>query len=307
MYDYLKPIHVLLSDGLNRREYTFEPEELRSVATTFKSSYAYLYDEELKGNIKSTNAHFIHLYDKYALTDNQDIYNLETGKYDSKDNSITLALAPKVQSLFHFKVGTSTIDTFGLYSIIHKVEGDVFYDGQLFYKNGVIEIVDANLDNVKTTAIVDSSGNRRYVSILGNDGVLYHLKDELRVPSNFTNAGIRYMSHNINNDANMVVIVYETGRVVIFDYRTGTVKIAEKAVEKVSIFDYVKSNIQSKKSVVKDNTLYSYSDSLELIKLLEDKPISDDGKGNYVSGDSTTDKKSEKYQLKMLKFYYHTA
>ena len=307
MYDYLKPIHVLLSDGLNRREYTFEPEELRSVATTFKSSYAYLYDEELKGNIKSTNAHFIHLYDKYALTDNQDIYNLETGKYDSKDNSITLALAPKVQSLFHFKVGTSTIDTFGLYSIIHKVEGDVFYDGQLFYKNGVIEIVDANLDNVKTTAIVDSSGNRRYVSILGNDGVLYHLKDELRVPSNFTNAGIRYMSHNINNDANMVVIVYETGRVVIFDYRTGTVKIAEKAVEKVSIFDYVKSNIQSKESVVKDNTLYSYSDSLELIKLLEDKPISDDGKGNYVSGDSTTDKKSEKYQLKSNYSTYYNA
>ena len=306
-YDYLKPIRVLLSDGINQREYLFEPEQLRLVATTFKTSYAYLYDGKLKGNIVTTSGNFIHLYDKYALTDTNGIYNLETGQFESTSSSVSLSFETTVQSLFHFKVGTSTIDTFGLYSIIHRIDGDVFYDGQLFFKNGSIEIVDANLDNVKTTAIVDSSGNKSYISILGNDGVIHHLKDEFHVPSNFTNSGIRYMSHNINNDSNMVVVIYDTGRVVIFDYRTGTEKVAEKAVEKVSIFDYVRSHVQPKDSVIKDNILYSYSDSLELAKLLEDKPISDDGKGNYVFGDSTNDKKSEKYQLKSNYSTYYNA
>ena len=307
-YDYVKPVKIVLKDNKNEKVYTYEANDLRNLVTTFKNSYAYIYGDKLKGNVETIDAKVIHLYNEYALTDNFDVYDLSLGKYVSKDSHFSLEDTNKTESLFHFELGSTSIDTYTTYSIIHKPDGDVLYDGQLFYKNGSVEIVDLSLDNVKTTALIDYSGDKSYVTILGNDGIIYHLKNDLRLPDSFTNKNIKAMSHNINNDSNIVVIMYENGRVVVFDYRTGNEKTSEKAIKKVSFFNYVKDVVSvSSDSVVKDNTMYSYSDSLDLVKKLEKKPIVEDGRGNYIFEDSSTDKPTSKYQLSSNYTTYYNA
>ncbi len=306
-YDYSSSIKIVLDDGKNKKVYTYEAEDLRNPVTTFKNSYAYLYDGKLKGNITTTNDHFIHLYDKYAMTENFDIYNLENGKFESKDNHYTLAVVGDNVPLFEFRVGESRIETYAKYSIIHKKDQDIVYEGQLFNNSGSIEIVDANLENVKTTAIVDTSGNKSFVTVLGNNGILYDLKDEIHLPTKFTNSNIRYMSHNIGNNSNMVVVMYETGRVVVFDYRTGSELEAEKAIDKISIFDYIKNSNSFQKSIFDDHFIQDYNDSIELQKKLEETPLYGDGDGNYFTGDSNDTSKTNSYQLATKYATYYNA
>lgn len=292
-YNYDSSIKIVLSDGKNKKVYSYGAEDLRNHVTTFKNTYAYLYDGKLKGNIKTVNDSFIHIYDKYALTENYDIYDIEKGKFESQNNSFTITDTSRSDSLFSFNVDEAKIDTYLKYSIIHKKGEDIIYEGQLFYQNGSLEIIDPDLDNVKTTAIIDQSGNKNFVTVLGNNGILYNLKDELQLPSRFTNANIKYMSHNINNDSNMIVVMYDTGRVVVFDYRTGTEKIAEKATEKISVIEYIKSSGAFQSSIIDENNMIqSYDDSVELQKKLEEKPLYSDGEGNYFSGDVDNNQKT---------------
>ena len=306
-YDYSSSIKIVLSDGKNKKVYSYGAEDLVNTVTTFKNTYAYIYDGKLKGNIKTTSDQYIHIYGKYALTKNYDIYDLEKEEFKSRSNNYSLTDTGKIISLFEFDIGEAKVDTYYKYSVIHKKDQDIYYDGQLFYQNGSLEIIDASLENVKNTVIIDKSGNKNFVTVLGTNGIIYNLKDEIQLPSRFTNANIKYMTHNINNNSNMVVVMYDTGRVVVFDYRTGTEKVVEKATEKISIFEYIKSSSAFQKSIIDDNVIQSYDESIELQKKLEEKPIYVDGDGNYFFGDTDNEKKSTNNFINSSYVTYYNA
>ena len=305
-YDYTSSIEIVLSNGRNKKVYSYEAEDLRNKVSTFKNSYAYIYQDKLKGNIKSPNDNFIHIYDRYALTEKLAIYDMLEEKFISSSNKFSLSNID-TRSLFHFDIDKVSIDTYYRYSVIHKKEGDTIYEGQLFYQDGVIEIVDGELNNYKFSTIVGKSGNKNYLTVLGRDGIIYNLKDEILFPSRFTNKNIRYMSHNINNDSNMVVVMYESGGVVVFDFRTGSQKLLEKATEKVSIFDYIKKSVNSKESMMKKNVINDYYQGVNLIKKLEENPISDDGRGNYILDDKNSSNKSFGSLKSNYVTYYNTV
>ena len=306
-YDYSSSIKIVLSDGKNKKVYSYGAEDLVNTVTTFKNTYAYIYDGKLKGNIKTTSDQYIHIYGKYALTESYDIYDLEKGEFKSRSNNYSLTDTGKIISLFEFDIGEAKVDTYYKYSVIHKKDQDIYYDGQLFYQNGSLEIIDASLENVKNTVIIDKSGNKNFVTVLGTNGIIYNLKDEIQLPSRFTNANIKYMTHNINNNSNMVVVMYDTGRVVVFDYRTGTEKVVEKATEKISVFEYIKSSSVFQKSIIDDNVIQSYDESIELQNKLEEKPIYTDGDGNYFSGDTDNEKKSTNNSINSSYVTYYNA
>ena len=84
------------------------------------------------------------------------------------------------------------------------------------------------------------------------------------------------MSNNINNNSNIVVVMYESGRVVVFDYHTGSEIIAEKATEKVSLLDYIKENTTNEMTSLPSISKNSYAKSLELAELLTEKPLKEE-------------------------------
>ena len=274
-YNYLSDIKVVLENQSDIREYEYKAEDLQNKVTTINDKYAYIYDGELKGNIKTNNKQYIHLYGKYALTKDNEIYNIETNKKETI-NSKSLSKATDTNPLFEFNLSDKKIRTYYNYSIISNSNGNILYDSQLFYSNGELEIVDNNIDNIKTTAIVEHTGSKDYVTILGTDGVIYNLKDDIVFPPKFNNSNIKYMSNNINNNSNIVVVMYESGRVVVFDYHTGSEIIAEKATEKVSLLDYIKENTTNEMTSLPSISKNSYAKSLELAELLTEKPLKEE-------------------------------
>ena len=90
--------------------------------------------------------------------------------------------------------------------------------------------------------ILDNYSKNNYVTVLGKDGALYNLKSPISMPTNFSNKGIMSITNNVDSDTSTVILIYKTGKVVIFDYRTGAELVTEKATEDVSIFEYFKEN-----------------------------------------------------------------
>lgn len=285
-YNYSSSLKIVVSDGINRRVYLYNAEKLNKKITTFDNKYAYIYEGNLKGNIKNTPDKFIHIYGDLALTDNYSIYDLSSGKFISRDNLISIDLLKTPVSLYSFKYDDTVIDTYYNYSVIHNGSIDTIYDKQIFVRNNHIDIVDSLLDSKKDTVILDNYANKDYLTILGNDGVIYNLKNDIKLPASFTNKNIVDMTSNLNSNNSIILVLYDNGKVISFDYRTGTQDISEKATKSISLFDYFKENLSYRKALVND-TIGNYQESLELKELLEDKPIINED-DNYTTSDGSS-------------------
>lgn len=310
-YDYQSQIKVLLTGGFrNQKEYTYEPDDLVHKVSTFDNSYAYIHDGQLKGNISSLKITPIHIYEDLVLADDLGIYDLSKGKITGYNTSTDMKVKSTVEPLFHFDLGVTKIDTFYNYSVIHKQDTDVVYEGQLFFQNGNLELVDKYLENDKSTVLVKTSGNKSYVTVLGNDGSLHDLKEEISLPNDFTNSGIEQMSNNIKNKGNMVVVMYTSGRVVVFDFFTGTQKEVEKATKNVSFIQYMKENLKFSNMFGTTSSIKAdYESSKELKESLEKNPIIQDGNGDYLLGEKSSkgEETEGKYQLASNYVSYYNA
>lgn len=47
---------------------------------------------------------------------------------------------------------------------------------------------------------MDSYGNNEYHTILGTDGMLHDLKENIKVPNDFKNSKIKFMTDNIGHN-----------------------------------------------------------------------------------------------------------
>lgn len=283
-YNYKSNLKIVVMDGVNTRKYTYTAEDLVNKVTTFDNNYSYIYEDKLVGNVNVKDEKFIHLYDNKALTADLKIYDLEKESIISRNNTFNVSLLTDAIALQKSEYEGVLIDTFGTYSIIHKENGDLLFESQIFVKDGVLEIVDGQLDNVKNSIIIDEYAKDNYVSVLGTDGIIYDLKESIKKPNNFTNKNIKYMSNNLNTKSSIVVVMYDTGKVVVFDYRTGRKVEEKKATEDVSVVDYFKDNLTSKDSILEPSKLTeSYKEALDVKKNLEKDPILTTVKGEYIT------------------------
>ena len=283
-YDYQSKIKVVVSDGRNSKTYTYSPGELRNLTTTYGKKYAYIYGGKLKGNIDDikSKGKFIHIYKNLALTDEVEVFDITTGEQIENGLIFTVSLQDEATPLFSFDYKNSKIDTYYNYSIIDNGGDDINYDNQLFVKNGKVEIIDSMLDSYHNMIIVDSYSKNDYVTTLGKDGMIYNLKSNISMPSNFSNKSILSMSNNIESDNSAVILIYKSGKVVIFDYRTGRELVLEKATEDISIFDYFRENFNPAEPIISNNITNSYQEALNLKELLKDNPIESNGSGGYT-------------------------
>lgn len=302
-YNYKSDLKIVVMDGVNTRKYIYNAEDLVNKVTTFDNNYAYIYENKLIGNVKVKDDKFIHLYDNKALTADLKIYDLEKESIISRNNTFNISLLTDAIPMHKFEYDGVLIDTFGSYSIIHKENGDLLFESQIFVKDGVLEIVDGQLDNVKNSIIVDEYAKDNYVSVLGTDGIIYDLKESIKKPNNFANKNIKYMSNNLNTKSSIVVVMYDTGKVVVFDYRTGRKVEEKKATEDVSVVDYFKENLSSKENLLEPSKLNeSYKEALDVKKNLEKDPILTTLKGEYITQSNNDEKDKNNNSTVVQKF-----
>ena len=288
-YDYQSDLKIYISDELNKKSLVFKPSDLLNKVSVYGNKYAYIYDGKLSGNFKSPKEKFVHIYEDKALNEKGAIFDITKEGYISGDNELKTELLVESKPLYSFTYNDVKIDTFGLYSIIHRVNSDIYFDNQVFVKDGTLEIVDSSLDIVNNSVIVDEYAKKNYSTVLGNDGTIYNLKSEIKFPRNFDNSKIEYMSNNINSKNSMVVVMYETGKVVIFDYRTGKLITSKRATSDISIIDYFKENFKARSSSVSDDLSSDYEESLKLLSNIEENPIIESD-NKYVIDDKKKDK-----------------
>lgn len=304
-YNYKSKLKIVISDGTNRNIKFIYPEDVIHKVSTYDDKYAYIYEEQLKGNVSSIDDKVIHIYGDKVLTDNLDVYSIGEEKYLSKDNKYEVSLLSEVVPLFEFSYDNKVINTYYNYSEIITAEEKLIYENQLFVKNGNIEIVDYNLDNKKDCIIIDNYSDNNYVTVLGVDGVLYNLKSAIKLPVNFSNKNISEISNNINSNSSIVLVLYENGKVVAVDYRTGKEETLAKADINTTFAEYFKDSISYRKAAINSSLTNNYEESLALVDLLEDNPIEEDSEGNYTKG--SIDKKNDTTTLNSGYISYYNS
>lgn len=304
-YNYKSKLKIVISDGTNRNIKFIYPEDVIHKVSTYDDKYAYIYEEQLKGNVSSIDDKVIHIYGDKVLTDNLDVYSISEEKYLSKDNKYEVSLLSEVVPLFEFSYDNKVINTYYNYSEIITAEEKLIYENQLFVKNGNIEIVDYNLDNKKDCIIIDNYSDNNYVTVLGVDGVLYNLKSAIKLPVNFSNKNISEISNNINSNSSIVLVLYENGKVVAVDYRTGKEETLAKADINTTFAEYFKDSISYRKAAINSSLTNNYEESLALVDLLEDNPIEEDSEGNYTKG--SIDKKNDTATLNSGYISYYNS
>lgn len=269
-YDYQTDLRIVVTDGLNAKEYIFTPDDVKKTILTIGNYYYYLSDGKLVTNeSREYSDTFIHLYDHYALTNDGRVLDLETGVY--QENNITnLSHKQNTTPLYSFTYQNQLIDTYYSYSLIDQ-EKEV--DNQVFIKNGKVTMIRSDSMYYGDQLIIDSYNNKDYLIVLGGDGKLYSLKSEIKYPNDFKNKEIVEMSSNVLGNSSFILVRYEDGSIYGFDYRTG-VRIISTVDKEVTIIDYLSDRVRSTYQDTFDSSYQNaYQETQKLVTKLEEKSL----------------------------------
>ncbi len=283
-YNYKDNLKIIVSNGYREKTYNIKPDKFNIKASVYKDKYYLIDNNKLitNGIQKLNNYKFIHLYKNMGITDNNEIINLENGNIIKTFNH-NIELIDTIP-LNEFIYNDYTIKTFYNYSLSNNNE----INNILLVKNNILEVLDPNIEFNRNSIIIDNYSNNSYTTILGNDNKIYNLKKDIKLPNNFINKNIKYMTNNLYTDSNYIVVIYENNDSVIFDYTNGNIIYKSNTNGSLSLISYIKSIFDKNTNLINDNIYNSYNES----RILADKV-------NNISIDDALEKlkedKSSKY------------
>lgn len=261
-YDFNTDFKVTLTDGRQTFSKEFKSDDLRFPASVYDDSYYYIEDGTLKGNQDTNLTDVIHVYRNYALKSNGEVYNLSLNQYDHNVQN-NLVVLDQVKPLYESLQDNGYIRTYANFTTVTNNNTEKVLDYQVISSNNTTSIVNEGLSNRKNMNIMDSYGNNEYHTILGTDGMLHDLKENIKVPNDFKNSKIKFMTDNIGHNNGFVIIQYEDGKLYGFNYRTGQKLFVTNTNTNQSVTDYLMDYFTSSKSVTND-TYQEYQESIKL-------------------------------------------
>ena len=266
-YNFIDDLKITVSNGINDIEVTKRAKDLIQTSTVINQNYYIIENNKIKtndGNIKGT---FISLYKDKALMSDGNIYDLKNKNIIA--TSIINLTEVETVPLYESSYDGHVIKTYLTYSTID----DKFIKNQLFVKNNQLEMIDSTTKNQKNMINIDEYNGESYIVILKNDGKMETLKGEINYPENFKNRDIKSITSNIEPISNLIVVTYNDGDYICFDYHTGKV-YAAKEEKKENLFTYYKAKISE---IGNENEKMDKKESLkeaeDLVTKLKDKSI----------------------------------
>ena len=230
------------------------------------------------------------IYGEQILLDNQDIYDITTGKI--KENSFENLTLAETKPLHTFDYNDQKIETYLNYSIVNGQK----VNKQIYVKNGQVEVIEQGVKNDKSQVFVQNYNDLSFVIYLGEDGKIYSLKDSISFPKNFKNINIKSISTSMTKNTDNLLVEYKDGSYVAFNYRTGQV-ISEFKDKNVDLIDYIKDYIEISTDKAKvTSTNKSYEEAKALVSKLNKKSINQVLKGDDA-GQSAPELYSRKYSI----------
>ena len=173
-----------------------------------------------------------------------------------------------------FEYAGKQITTYSDYSIIEDTEGNsVKRNAKLYLKEGELYAISPTIDMVDGNFIIDNYNGKEYETVLGTDGKLYDLKEQLTYPENFKNEDIKSIGNNLNTEAKEVEVTYNNGDKIKFNYQTGEIISEEKLEEnRTGLLEFIQEKLKNTENSIITNE-QDYENTKELIKKLEEVPV----------------------------------
>lgn len=103
------------------------------------------------------------------------------------------------------------------------------------------------------------------MTVLHKDGYLVDLMDPLNYPEGFVNSGIKHMTNNMYSDSPFIMVEYDDGSLIVFNYMTGmTIEQQEATNKETDFLAYLKRFLMEKLNLVKSEMSGAYANALAL-------------------------------------------
>lgn len=301
-YDYNTDLSLKISDGISLKEFNYTKKQLRNRISVLENNYYFLKNNNIVSNSKDINiTNAANIYDNLVLLTTGEIYDINTK--EKQENKITNFELVEDKPLYKFTYLDENIETYYNYSLVNNE----FYNGQLFVKNGNLEILDKSIKNKKDKIIIDEYNNKNYLLYLTNEGILYSLKENINYPKEFMNINIADISSNINTNSDIIFILYKDDNYMVFNYKTGSL-ITKSYENTPSIYDYVSINyrLMVNPSNLDEPVNTNYKESKKLVKKLEKTSIDDVQKEGTTSKERVNNSSTGEISKYTIKYNNNT-
>ena len=264
-YNFEDELEIKLTNGVDEETITINPDSVKSNISLIGEDYAYLNGNKLYINGKVQSGEYVNVYDGYALNDNGEVLNIETMQTIGNTET-SLEEVSKPLHMYEYK--GSSIEVYGTYS---KIDGNV--KSQIYnVKSGKLSALSNSLDIKTDNYIVDYYNDKEYQTILTSSGEIVDLKEQLQYPSNFLNRNVKQIVQNSEVEKPEMMVIYNTGKVIVFNYVNGNVIYETEEKADSGLTDYITGSINSIWSDY-ESKQSEYLRSKELIAKLAEMPI----------------------------------
>lgn len=257
---------LLKDENLNEEESVLlTATELKSDIMVYHNDYYYITEEGLVSSAGTWAGEFIHVMNGKVLDKEGNIYDVEKR---TKTGTVTgITECAEAQPLWTFTYGPMEILTYAKYSAVGSEYSTIERNAQIFVKNDKIYTVDGTLDTRKTDILIYTLNGEEYQTVLGTDGMMVDMfNEDFNIPSEVSNSGIVRMSNTLNASVPYVLIEYNDGGIVGYNYATGEILFDNSVDRQLSLWEYAQNFFQGKQESAYANISSSYQANSDLSK-----------------------------------------
>ena len=272
-YDYSDDIEITISNAFSSNTQTFKKEDIRKNLAIVNDDYYFLKDTTLYKNGTELEHDITNLYNTLALNKNGDIYNLKTGEYQTPYKK--QGILPAKMSLYESKINDYSIKSYYNYSIVSGTGKDpVVRDGRIILRNDKVYVINRNDNIVNNDLIINTYNNHEYQIALEDTNEIYSYKTAIKYPSGFINANIVDIAYDYESDDPIMLVLYDNGSIVGFNYYNGHKVYEYGSKPKISLLKYIGLGLSQNTDYIKISEA-SYEDSMKLQDKLDNLTVTD--------------------------------
>ena len=272
-YDYSDDIEITISNAFSSNTQTFKKEDIRKNLAIVNDDYYFLKDTTLYKNGTELEHDITNLYNTLALNKNGDIYNLKTGEYQTPYKK--QGILPAKMSLYESKINDYSIKSYYNYSIVSGTGQDpVVRDGRIILRNDKVYVINRNDNIVNNDLIINTYNNHEYQIALEDTNEIYSYKTAIKYPSGFINANIVDIAYDYESDDPIMLVLYDNGSIVGFNYYNGHKVYEYGSKPKISLLKYIGLGLSQNTDYIKISEA-SYEDSMKLQDKLDNLTVTD--------------------------------
>ena len=268
-------IEITGRESVYKDEFTYKPRQLARHVMTYGTAYYYITNDGVvrgygssaaddsgeSNSVEDSSAeliagNFIHIYNGKGLTKDGIVRDLASGGDDILANKGLKLLKDKTVALQSFDLNGKGVRTYWTHTLISS-DGVIERQAQILKsKNGSMNIMDASVESVKDSVVMYNKDGADFLTVLGVDGIMTDLYqgDNINSPEDFKPSGIVYMTNNLETTAPFILVEYQNGGIVGYNYMTCEYLFNNFKKNQMSLLDYLKVYFDGDKSKFKTNT-----------------------------------------------------